>query len=211
VDRVIELSPDVVLMNEEENRREDAETLRAAGIRVHASMPRNAAETATMVRSIGAVIGRPQVAEVIAGEIESRASRVSASARRKGAVRYAYLIWRTPWMTVNDDTFVAGLLSLPSGVNVFGTHAERYPEITIPDLIAGSPDVVFLASEPFPFAEKHIEELATLLDWSRKRFALVDGELLSWHGSRTTRGIAYAEEVVEAVRVRSAAAGRRGS
>src|SRR5574341_2544746 len=50
--RIIELAPDIVLMNEEENRLEDAEALRAAGINCHTSMPRTIADTAAMVRSI---------------------------------------------------------------------------------------------------------------------------------------------------------------
>jgi hypothetical protein len=36
----------------------------------------------------------------------------------------------------------------------------------------------------------------------RDRFEIVDGELLSWHGSRTPAGIDYAEQVVERARAR---------
>src|SRR5918997_2482010 len=63
VARVIELAPDLVLMNEEENRREDAEALAAAGVRCHTSFPRDAADTAAMVRSIGAALGTAATGE----------------------------------------------------------------------------------------------------------------------------------------------------
>jgi hypothetical protein len=56
---------------------------------------------------------------------------------------------------------------------------------------------VLLSSEPFPFKEKHLEELSQLTGFPRERFALVDGELLSWHGSRTPLGIDYAESVID--------------
>jgi hypothetical protein len=59
-----------------------------------------------------------------------------------------------------------------------------------------------LSSEPFPFADKHVGELAELLGWAPGRFVLVDGELLSWHGSRTPRGIDYAEGVMGGARGR---------
>ena len=59
VARIIELAPDLVLLNAEENRREDADALVRAGLRVHVSMPRDAAETAAMVRSIAGALGRP--------------------------------------------------------------------------------------------------------------------------------------------------------
>ena len=99
-------------------------------------------------------------------------------------------------MTLSDDTFVAGLLSLPGGRNVFGTRESRYPAISPDELRAADPGLVLLSSEPFPFREVHADELAALTGLPRERFHLVDGELLSWHGSRTPRGIDYAESVI---------------
>jgi iron complex transport system substrate-binding protein len=201
--RIVELAPDLVLMNEEENRREDADALRAAGIHIHASMPRNAADTAAMVRSIGAAIERREDAERIAADIEARSARVRATAAGLPNVTFAYLIWREPLMAANGDTFVDALLSEAGGRNVFGTWAERYPTIAAKELVSENPQVVLLSTEPFPFAERHAEELAGVTGIPRDRFAIVDGELLSWHGSRTPRGIDYAEAVIGAARARS--------
>src|ERR671929_132415 len=74
VARIVELAPDMVLLNEEENRREDAEALAAAGVRCHVSFPRDAASTARMVRDIGALLGRPAEGERIAADIERRSA-----------------------------------------------------------------------------------------------------------------------------------------
>jgi ABC-type Fe3+-hydroxamate transport system substrate-binding protein len=196
IDRIVELAPDLVLMNDEENRKEDAAALVAAGIRVHSSMPRTAAETAAMVRGIGVALSRSREAEIIAADIERRADRVRRHAGRYPAVRYACLIWRDPIMTVSDDTFIAGLLSLPGGHNVFGEKTDRYPAVSPAELHDADPLLVLLPNEPFPFQEKHVEELATLTRLPRERFRLADGELLSWHGSRTPRGIDYAESLL---------------
>jgi ABC-type Fe3+-hydroxamate transport system substrate-binding protein len=196
IDRIIELAPDLVLMNEEENRREDAEALAGAGIRVYSSMPRTAADTAAMVRAIGIALARSPEAERIAADIERRADRVRRDAVRYPPVRYACLIWRDPIMTVNDDTFIAGLLALPGGQNVFGARRERYPTITAAELHDADPLLVLLPNEPFPFQPGHADELSILSRLPRERFRLVDGELLSWHGSRTPRGIDYAERVL---------------
>ena len=106
IDRIIELAPDIVLLNEEENRREDAEALEAAGVRCHVSFPRTALETAAMVRSIAEAIERDDEGERIARDIEARHDRVGRLPRARPPVRFAYLIWREPWMTVNADTFV---------------------------------------------------------------------------------------------------------
>lgn len=198
--RIIELAPDIVLMNEEENRLEDADALRAAEINCHTSMPRTIAETAEMVRSIGAALGVSPQAAVIARDIEERAGEVAARAAERERVRYVYLIWREPWMTVNNDTFVHALLANAGGVNVFGDMRERYPAITLEELRDVAPDTVLLSTEPFPFAERHVEELTARTGISRERVGIVDGELLSWHGSRTPRGIVYAGEVMDSAR-----------
>ena len=198
VARIVELAPDLVLLNEEENRHEDAEALMAAGVRCHVSFPRDAPSTAAMVRDIGRALGAEPEAERIAADIERRAARVRAAAAGRAPVRYAYLIWREPWMVAAGDTFVGALLALPGGANVFADHPDRYPAVEPAAIAAADPDLVLLSSEPFPFREKHADELSGLTGLPRERFRLVDGELLSWHGSRTPAGIDYAERVIRA-------------
>lgn len=199
VDRIIELAPDLVLMNDEENRKEDADALLAAGLRLHSSMPRTATETAAMIRSIGMAIGRAREAEPIAADVERRADRVRREAEKHPPVRYACLIWRDPIMTISDDTFMAGLLSLAGGQNVFGAQKDRYPAIAPELLHSADPLLVLLPNEPFPFQDRHLDELSELARLPRDRFKLADGELLSWHGSRTPRGIDYAESLLRSV------------
>jgi ABC-type Fe3+-hydroxamate transport system substrate-binding protein len=196
VARIIELAPDIVLLNAEENRREDAEALRAAGISCHVSLPRTASETAAMVRSIAEAVEVKTAGDRIARDIETRHARVVESARGRPKVRFAYLIWRDPLMTLNADTFVSALLTDAGGENVFGAHANRYPTITDAELRAAEPDVVLLSTEPFPFKPAHADELAATTGIPRDRIEVVDGELLSWHGSRTPAGIDYAERVI---------------
>jgi ABC-type Fe3+-hydroxamate transport system substrate-binding protein len=202
LERIIELAPDLVLLNEEENRREDAEALRAAAVQCHVSFPHTAPETADMVRSIANAIDATSEGERIARDIEARHTRVVNSAAGRGPVSYAYMIWREPWMTVNADTFVSALLGDAGGRNAFAWADDRYPAITPADLTSASPDVVLLSTEPFPFQPKHADELASLTGLDRDRFEIVDGEMLSWHGSRTPAGIDYAEQVVERARRR---------
>lgn len=200
IERIVELAPDLVLLNEEENRIEDAEALAAAGVPCHTSMPITVDETAAMVRSIGAAVERAEAAEAIAHEIERRAARVRAATARRPPASYAYLIWREPIMTVGDDTFVAALLGLAGGRNVFGNAEERYPTISTGELAAADPDGVLLSTEPFPFDASYRAELVEATGLPAERFHVVDGELLSWHGSRTPAGIDYAEKVVERLR-----------
>lgn len=200
IQEIVRLAPDFVLLNEEENRREDAEALAEAGLVCRSYLPQTVEETAAMVRDIGVAVGRTEAGERIAGEIEARAAAAREAAERGPEVSWAYLIWRKPWMAAGGDTFVDALLTLPGGRNVFGAHEERYPAVTAEDLRAADPQRIWLSSEPFPFEAKHIDELVIATGLPPSRFRLVDGQDLSWHGSRTRRGIDYALELLEEVR-----------
>ncbi len=152
-----------------------------------------------MVRSIGRAIRAEDRARWIASEIEERARRARDAARERTPIRYAYLIWRNPIMVVGGDTFVSALLGVAGGVNVFETEADRYPSIDEAQLARARPDAVLLSTEPFPFRASHVEELSEATGIPREQFRIVDGELLSWHGSRTPRGIDYASALMEAI------------
>ena len=196
LDEIVALSPDVVLMNDEENRREDYEALTEKGVDCYSTMPRTIKETASMVRSIAAVLGGSPKGEVIAKDIEERALRVATSAAERDPVKFAYIIWSKPWMSVNSDTFSHALLANAGGVNVFGDRDERYPEIELGELKEAAPDIVLLCTEPFPFKSHDAVDLSVEIDIPLDRIFIADGEYLSWHGSRTPDGIDYAESLI---------------
>ena len=196
VEQIAALVPDLVLMNGEENRREDYQSLKGQGLTCHSTMPRTIQETAEMVRSIGAVLACVERAEEIAIEIERRAEAAQAAASEREPVSFAYLIWRDPLMSVNQDTFASDLLSNAGGVNVFAGKDERYPEVRMEELRAASPDKLFLCTEPFPFKSKDAVDLSVELDLPLEQIYIADGEYLSWHGSRTPAGIDYAASLL---------------
>lgn len=196
IQRILDLAPDIVLLNREENRVEDADALTEAGLRCHSSMPRTIEETASMVRSIGAALERDGDGQRIARSIESRADHARTQARKRPPVSFAYMIWREPWMSVNRDTFADALLREAGGTNVFGDRSERYPTIELKELRERDPQLVLLCTEPFPFQAKHIEEMSVETGLPPARFRIADGEYLSWHGSRTPAGIDYALQLL---------------
>jgi ABC-type Fe3+-hydroxamate transport system substrate-binding protein len=202
IERIVALQPDLVLMNDEENRLEDFEAMKEKGVTCLSSLPKTVSDTAEMVRQIGAALKRPAEAESIATDIEKRSDRVRRAASTQPNVTWAYLIWQRPLMTVNADTFAHDLLSLAGGSNVFADLEARYPEITIADLQAAEPDLVLLCTEPYSFTEDDAAALAEESCLPLDRFRIADGEYLSWHGSRTPDGIDYAESLIVEARRR---------
>jgi hypothetical protein len=104
---------------------------------------------------------------------------------------YAYMIWRAPWMSVTNDTFIHSMLACVGGRNVFGDASKRFPEVTPADLAGADPDWLLLSSEPFPFRPAHRDELARETGIAPERIRFVDGEYCSWHGTRMLPAFAY--------------------
>ncbi len=105
--------------------------------------------------------------------------------------RYLYFIWRRPYMVAGPETFIEALLAECGFRNAAPRDRGRYPEIGIEEIETSGAEVLLLASEPFPFEEKHLAEFGNAAAY------LVDGELLSWHGARLLQGLPYLLSLAE--------------
>lgn len=173
IDRVLSLQPDLVLANREENVREQVEAL-AETLPIALTDVATVDEGIEMIRNLGTLFNREAAAGSLADEIER------TFPNRSPILNAAYLIWRNPWMTIGGDTFISDVMHRAGFGNVF-SHTTRYPEISLETLKDSRADVILLSSEPFPFREKHVEEVEKE---TQKPVLLVDGEAFSWYGSR---------------------------
>lgn len=190
VPRILALKPDLVFANAEENRKEDVEALEQAGVEVDVTFPRTVTDVPGAVRQWGRRLqeGSEAEAEALARKIDEAHSALVAEAAPPPFL-YAYWIWKDPWMTISDDTYVADLLHLAGGINVYGRESERYPATTPVSALSRGADVHFFPSEPYPFRqEKHLDLTEKLFGKERVRL-FVDGDDYCWHGLRTLDGL----------------------
>lgn len=200
LEAILRLAPDLVVVNEEENRLPDVEFLRERGVELLETFPRGAAGAAATVREMGRRLGCAARGEEIAREIERTRVEIAAANSGKPRVRLAILVWRAPYMGVNRDTYVHDLVATAGGENVFAGRAERYPRIEPEELRAAGISAALLTSEPYPFTAQHAAEVRALCGLSSGRAVLVDGELLTWYGPRTPEGLRYAARILDPLR-----------
>ncbi len=184
LDKVRALMPTHVVLNVDENRKEDADALARFVPNLVVTHPLAPLENLALYRQFGSVFGREREAEALCARFQ--AAFDAAATARLPERRVLYLIWKDPWMTVSPDTYISRTLSVFGLRTVPEAVAKRYPEIE--DLRGVDADLVLLSSEPFRFREKHVDEVARL---TGRPTLLVDGEMTSWYGPRAIAGLAY--------------------
>ncbi|MGQ3012394.1 MAG: helical backbone metal receptor [Flavobacteriales bacterium] len=191
-EKIRALAPDIVIANKEENVRESIEELRQH-LPVYVTDIVTLEQSLDMMQRLGALFGREEAAAAIIRETEQAFMAYTLPAK---PLRAAYFIWRRPFMSVGRDTFIHDILQRLGMQNVFAAYPGRYPEITVEDLQCESPELVLLSSEPYPFGEKHREEIRKILPAAR--ILLVDGECYSWYGSSVRKAPAYTRQWLNA-------------
>jgi ABC-type Fe3+-hydroxamate transport system substrate-binding protein len=188
LDRIRALAPTHVVVNVDENRREDAEALRAFVPHVVVTHPCAPRDNLALYRQMGAAFGREAQAEALCARFEEAYAEAAGAAAGRPRRRVLYLIWRDPWMSVAPDTYISRTLAAVGWDTVPAAPDARYPEVALEDH-AGAVDHILLSSEPYHFKDTHIAEVEALAPGAR--VALIDGEMTSWYGSRAIAGLRY--------------------
>jgi len=182
-DRIAALKPDLIIANKEENDKAQIEQL-AKDYPVWISDIADFEAALGMIKDLGEVLRKEAQCLAIIRQSREFIAQLKATKPRK----VAYLIWRNPYMTIGKDTYIHDMLRLTGFENVYGEYT-RYPTFTVADLQKRQPDMLLLSSEPFPFKQKHIAELAA--DFPNIPIVLVDGEAFSWYGTRFLKTFNY--------------------
>ena len=230
IDDICDLSPDLVLANQEENTRGDLEALARRGVRVYVAFPKRVADglahLARLARIL-CVLGDPAVTELLGRGYH--ALREADGARPDGQpLRTFCPIWMAPLMTVNGDTFISDMLDVCGAENVFagrlrryplaadlgkvaalppervGDRDVRYPRVSAEEVVSTSPELVVLPDEPHPFSDADADVFRALDIPAARRGAIVrtDGKDLCWYGARSVEGIGRVRALIARYAVR---------
>ncbi len=187
IEKVRELSPDLIIGNKEENTLEDIEELREIAP-VWMSDIYSLQDAIDMIKSIGDLCSREIEGLQLANRIENNFDELRPF---EGSGEALYFIWKDPYMAAAKNTFIDHIMTKYLGlVNVL-EEEERYPTVELNQI--KSPAYIFLSSEPYPFKESHVKELTKVFPDSK--IVLVDGEYFTWYGSRLEGAPKYFTEL----------------
>lgn len=185
------LQPDLIIGNKEENYEEGIYELQKK-YPVWMSDIVTWNDALNMIQGIGQITGKEAEALGIINSVKNAFESLQTFSSQS----VLYFIWRKPWMVAGSDTFIHAILEKLNLRNAIDT--SRYPEISNEEIRQLNPDYIFLSSEPYPFQEKHIEELKQISPSSK--IILVDGEMFSWYGSRLLHAPLYFNSLRDAIR-----------
>ena len=174
IDAIVALAPDLVVVDEEENRREDADALAAAGLEL-------------LVLAVRSVEARSAAVAELARRSDRAQPQLTVPPPVPVRLRAFVPIWRRPWMTINGDTYGASVLRTVGIELVTATSPD-----TLPDGRAGGrrragarrgarPERAVLVHR------RHVDELRAA--FPGVAVELVDGQDLFWWGTRTPGAI----------------------
>jgi ABC-type Fe3+-hydroxamate transport system substrate-binding protein len=203
VARIIELRPDLVIVNKEENRLEDCLAMGEAGLTLHVTHPCTVGEAATMLEELGAACGATAAAAVLAAECREALARADAQRKELAEPVLTFCpIWRKPYMTFRRKTYIGDMLARAGCANVFGDReGADFFEVAIEEILAAAPRLVILPDEPFVFEARHADELKA--HGLESSFLQLDGKDLAWYGPRIPAALERLSRAVREVRATS--------
>lgn len=203
IEKIRRLAPTHLVVNIDENEKPTVDTLSSFIPNVIVTHPVSPLDNPPLFRLIGGVFGCEHEAETLCAQFDAELQRLQQQlqlnqlAQQRGAVqphRVLYCIWQDPWMTVSPDTYIARMLGLIGWQHWISDSPARYPEFQWNEALLSNIDEVILSSEPYRFTEQHVDALERQIG---KPARLIDGEMLSWYGSRAIQGLAYLGQLAE--------------
>lgn len=192
LEEILELDPDLVILNAEENRKEDAQYLESWGLTLYVTFPKTVAEGIEMMWVLAELTGTLTTAKSVIQPVEEAYREIQSITRTNPPVKVFCPIWKKPYMSFNSDTYLDSLITLCGGQNLFKNKINRYFKITLEEVIQGNPEVILLPDEPYKFSETDLADFQNFQNLSAvktQRIYLIDGKLLCWYGPRTREGL----------------------
>lgn len=196
VDKIRRLAPTHVIVNIDENERPTADLLAEFVPNMVVTHPAEPRDNLSLARLLGGIFGASVQAELWCAAFEAEYALLRAAPKGR-PLSVLYCIWKNPWMSVSSQTYIARMLA-EIGWSTPDLGPQRYPAFDWTDRALAAIDCVLLSTEPYRFQPRHVEELAQQIG---KPVYLVDGEMLSWYGTRSLAGLTYLRQLAGRTRI----------
>jgi ABC-type Fe3+-hydroxamate transport system substrate-binding protein len=195
VARVRELSPTHLIADIDENTREQVSEMKKFIAHVIVVNPRRLLDNLALYALLGGIFCRNDSAANLAEQFRVARKALAQFTDPLPRENVLYPIWRAPWMTVSRDTYIADMLAAAGWDTFPSNSATRFPVFEWQDYEIAKAERILLPSEPFVFTDQHVAEIGLLSSLTVTR---IDGEMVSWYGSRAIPAMRYLAQLRQA-------------
>lgn len=187
IEAVLALAPTHLVVNVDENEKPTVDRLARDIEHIVVTHPLTAHDNLALYAQFGQTFDRMAQATRLVQRMQAAIDR--ASVRHWAPLDALYLIWKAPWMTVSNETYISDMLAQVGLRTIAPESDRRYPEIDWQDFPPSRADVVLFSSEPYRFRDRDAREFATEHGLAAWRCLTIDGEISSWYGPRAIEGL----------------------
>ncbi|MFH1871879.1 MAG: helical backbone metal receptor [Pseudomonadota bacterium] len=192
LDVLRQLAPTHVIADIDENRREAVEAIMEFVPHVVVVHPQTVDDNLGLYALLGGIFRRDGEAARLAADFATARRELAAVSATLPCEAVLYPIWREPWMTVRRDTYISSMLAAAGWDTLPAEAPARFPQFAWDAPWLKDVARVLLPSEPYAFSDHDAAEVAAL---AQRPVIRIDGEMVSWYGSRAVPGLRYLAEL----------------
>ncbi len=224
INLVKKLEPDLIIANKEENTKEQIEQLQQIAP-VFVSDINTLEKALEMINSIGKLVNKQNIADELIIKIEKAFEQlipvnqkintayliwkdpymaaggdtfINDMLNHCGFTNIFQNINRYPEVSVENCSISNAQRSINNRISSPDSCQNNIDQSTVIGLPAiANCQLLLLSSEPYPFKQKHIDELQLQLPGCK--ILLADGEMFSWYGNRLLYAAQYFTNLIEQV------------
>ena len=194
LEKIVGLTPDLVLLSRSANRRETADALERLGVPSFITETPAIADMPRTMRDLGALTGHAADAAAQLAHLQAGLAAVRARVAGQPRPRVLVVVWPEPLYVAGRETFTHDLIDVAGGQNV-AADARGYTTFPLERVLAAAPDVIILPTH----AASGTGDAAAVAYWARwpslpavrdHRVFAIEDAIVSRPGARLVEGAA---------------------
>jgi ABC-type Fe3+-hydroxamate transport system substrate-binding protein len=193
IEKIRKLAPTHLVVNIDENEKPTVDALAAFVPHIVVTHPLAPRDNLALARLLGGIFCAGEQARTWCEQFEAEYAALRATPKGPPQTML-YCIWQDPWMSISQDTYIARMMAEIGWSVPPLADSARYPRFEWSEQLVARIDGVLLSTEPYRFTDAHADALERQIG---KPVQLVDGEMMSWYGSRSLAGLRYLRQIAE--------------
>jgi iron complex transport system substrate-binding protein len=181
IERIVALSPDLVIATLEANRTDTIDALERLRIPVFVVNPEGLSGVLQAIRQIGGALNRTPETERLIGRLEARLGEVARRLIGRPKPRVFVLIWPDPVVTVGRHAFITEVVEAAGATCVTSDLSQPWPRLSLEEVVRRAPDTLLLIKGGHP--TMGVADFASRPGWDQvpavraNRFVEIDARL----------------------------------